>query len=118
MPARKSPASLRVISRPDEFPPPEWLSVGAIEEWRAVVPKLLNARVIKATDEMALSVYCELASEFKENPVEFPAAKITQLRLLMADFGMTPHSRSAVAGDSAPSGNPFATNGKRGKSGA
>lgn len=114
MPARKTPASLRVISRPDEFEPPEWLSAGAVEEWLLVVPKLLKAKVLKATDQMALSVYCELASEFKENPAEFPAAKITQLRLLMADFGMTPHSRSSVGGDTKESGNVFASNGKRG----
>lgn len=114
MPARKSPASLRVISRPDEFEPPEWLSAGAIEEWLIIVPRLLNASVLKKTDEMALSVYCELAAEFKENPQEFPAAKITQMRLLMADFGMTPHSRSSVSVDDKGKGNQFARNGKRG----
>jgi len=104
---------LRVISPPAEFAPPEWLCGGAVEEWLLVVPKLLKSGVIKETDEMALSVYCELASEFKEDPSEFPAAKITQLRLLMADFGMTPHSRSGLPELGSKKGNAFASNGKR-----
>lgn len=118
MPQRKSPASLRVIEpgeRSDDLTPPDWLSVGAREEWLITVPKLKSSRVLAQTDQMALAVYCELASEFKECPQEFPAAKLTQLRLVMADFGMTPHSRAALGGGDKPKGNAFAGNGKRGK---
>lgn len=117
MPQRKSPSSLRVISqeeRADDLYPPDWMSEGALDEWLIVTPKLKRSGVLAQTDEMALAVYCELASEFKENPVEFPAAKLTQLRLVMSDFGMTPHSRAGVAGNEKSKGNRFAGNGKRG----
>ena len=116
MASRKNLASLRVIShneREDDLHPPEWLSVGAHEEWRIAIPRLKKTGILEQTDEMALSVYCELASEFKECPAEFPAAKLTQLRLIMADFGMTPHSRAGMPAQERSKGNKFAGNGKR-----
>lgn len=116
MPQRQNPTSLRVISpgeRADDLTPPSWLSVGALEEWRLIFPKLKKAGVLAQTDEMALAVYCELAAEFKECPTEFPAAKLTQLRLIMADFGLTPHSRATMSTQGGGSGNKFSNNGRR-----
>lgn len=58
-------------------------------------------------DQTAMVAYCELYAEFKLSPSEFPSSKMTQLRLLMADFGMTPSSRMKLPNPDQEKKNPF-----------
>lgn len=88
------------------------MSYGASVVWDDIAPSLTESGVLGENDFMALAAYCELFSEFKENPQEFPSSKMTQLRLLMADFGLTPSSRGSVGGQSKKQGNKFTGNGK------
>ena len=76
---------------------PDWLSPMAKREWERVVPSLYERAMVNHYDSMALASYCELAAEFQISPSEFPAAKLTQMRLLLADFGMTPTGRAKMA---------------------
>lgn len=60
------------------------------------MPKLVELGYASELDVMALSAYCELATEFYLSPTDFPSNKMTQLRLLMGDFGMTPQGRAKL----------------------
>jgi phage terminase small subunit len=125
MPARKKPTSLRVLNgslgvlHNFEAKPqativcPDWLSYGAKKVWDDIAPMLEAGGIISDHDAMALGAYCELFSEFKECPQEFPSSKMTQLRLLMADFGLTPASRSGLKETPKTDKNKFAGNGKK-----
>lgn len=84
----------RRVSIPPEKP--IWLSVTASREWDRVLPLLLESGRISQHDSMAIAAYCELAAEFIESPSEFPSSKMTQLRLIMGDLGMTPSSRDKL----------------------
>lgn len=81
----------REYAAPDK---PDWLSVPARHEWDKVIVQLIDAGRISGIDGMALAAYCEYAAEFASNPAEFPSSKMTQFRLLMTDFGMTPSARA------------------------
>lgn len=86
---------------------PDWLSPMASDEWDRCVPLLCNKGLISEHDQIAFSAYCELTAEFIGSPSEFPSAKMTQLRLLMSDFGMTPSSRVKLPDPAADKGNKF-----------
>lgn len=87
---------------------PIWLSKSAELEWDRVVPILEPAGYLAKSDAMALATYCELAAEFAAAPSEFRAGKIAQLRLLMAELGLTPSGRAKMpAGKSEGNKNPF-----------
>lgn len=68
----------------------------ASKEWDRVVPELERKGYATELDIVALTAYCELATEFYMSPTDFPSNKMTQLRLLMGDFGMTPHGRAKM----------------------
>ena len=92
------------VSPPDK---PVWLSGGAAREWERVMPILIERGRIAEDDQMALAAYCELTAEFIASPTEFPSSKMTQLRLLMADFGMTPSARDKLPQGSGKPKNTF-----------
>jgi phage terminase small subunit len=73
---------------------PSWLSGRANAEWDRVVPDLIEKGLVIKIDSFAIAAYCEMYADFSENPGEFPSSKMTQLRLLMTDLGMTPSSRA------------------------
>jgi hypothetical protein len=49
--------------------------------------------VLKPSDRLALELAASLTAEFRQASYAFNAAKIGQLRALLASFGMTPASR-------------------------
>jgi len=102
---------------------PSWLSVEAKKEWRRVVPVLIERRILTTGDLGSLENYCtaigqiremeavlqsqghviEIAGTPKRNPaVGIQADAMTRARLLAAELGLTPVSRSrpAVRGES------------------
>ncbi len=75
---------------------PEWLSAAASAEWDRSVPIMEGAGYLSVNDQMPLALYCELVADFQADPKGFPAARLTQLRLLMGELGMTPASRAKI----------------------
>jgi len=83
------------------------------EEHRQVWKELVKAApkdVITESDRFALEICCLLMVEFRQNPLEFTAAKLVRLETLLGKFGMTPADRAKVAGGKAKKANtnPFA----------
>lgn len=65
--------------------------------------------VLSDSDRISLELAANLLAQFRDDPIEFPAAKLVRLEALLGKFGMTPADRAKVGGKKeAPKGNPFA----------
>ena len=65
--------------------------------------------VMTDSDRLSLEIACHLMREFRQNPVEFTAAKIGRLQALLGSFGMTPADRAKLASPGkSDEENPFA----------
>jgi P27 family predicted phage terminase small subunit len=111
--------------------PPEWLSDVALEHWRTLAPELDAAGVLTVADGHALAMLCEAHAEWrsaseaieqkgevytkvtaagKSTPVARPEVAMrsdawSRMKSMLAEFGLTPSSRSRVsATPQAPSG--------------
>lgn len=78
---------------------PIWLCVEGKKEWRRLARKLKDVGILSELDMTAFTVYCQMWGEYiagiKANePVSM--AHVTQMRLMAAEFGLTPSSRSRV----------------------
>ena len=106
---------------------PDWLSDDAAEEWDRVMPILAGRRILSVADLGSLENYClamgtvremerhlqsfghviDVDGLFKRNPaVGIQSDAMTRARLLAAELGLTPVSRSRPAireGDDADS---------------
>ena len=74
----------------------------------ALVKDALDQQFQTITDAAKLARYCCLEAEFRTSPIEFPAAKLSQLRLMERDLYLDPEARAKIGVGSAnkPS-NPF-----------
>ena len=102
--------------------PPDWLPDDGKSEWRRVAPLLLAMRVLRDTDLTALAVYCESYARYRQAIKDLddnksmytdtgagsikahPAITVLnralgQMHGFMAEFGLTPSSRSRVASE-------------------
>lgn len=52
--------------------------------------------VLTGSDRIALEMYANLLAEYRENPRKFSAAKMTQMRGINAELGMSPSSRAKL----------------------
>lgn len=107
--------------------PPSWLSLDAKKEWRRVMPSLVKRRILTTADLGSLENYCtaigqvrEMERHLQEHGHVFEAFKdtedgpislgmkrnpavgiqsdaMTRARLLAAELGLTPVSRSRPA---------------------
>lgn len=98
----------RDLSAPDTLVSPE-----AIKTWKRLVGILEPVRMLSDGDLIALEQLCNLHGEcvslWRAGRGGPTAAQLTQLRLLLVEFGLTPASRSKAAplpGDA--KGNPWA----------
>lgn len=127
MPNPRKPRALKVLEgtqRKDrdraepEFPPvsgaapPDWLSTtDAVTEWRRLAALLEATRVLTEGDLTALGHLCNLHGacvKLYRAGMQPTAAELTQLRLGLAEFGLTPASRSKAAPAwTAKKSNPF-----------
>lgn len=101
-----------------ELPAPAWLSAGAAAEWDRVMPILAERRILTAADLGSLENYCaaigqvremerhlqehghviQIEGVWKRNPaVGVQSDAMTRARLLAAELGLTPVSRSRPA---------------------
>lgn len=98
--------------------PPSWLSKHAKAEWRRVMPELSKRRILTNADLGSLENYCIAIGQVRDmerlvgkeghvvetarGPRAHPAVRIqsdamTRARLLAAELGLTPVSRSRPA---------------------
>ena len=101
-----------------DLAPPFWLSVDAAAEWSRVMPILAERRILTAADLGSLENYCiaigtvremerhlqehghvlTIDGAMKRNPaVGIQSDAMTRSRLLAAELGLTPVSRSRPA---------------------
>lgn len=102
-----------------DLSPPDWLSEDAAREWNRVMPILTERRILTVADLGSLENYCiaigqvreterhiqehgqviiEMDGKLKRNPsVGIQADAMTRARLLAAELGLTPVSRSRPA---------------------
>lgn len=93
----KPSRSRRTMSAPPGAPePPEWLSSEAREEWDRVVSDLVASGCLARTDRAMLAMYSTLAAELRSDPVAMSAAKLTQLRLICGELGLSPIARLKI----------------------
>lgn len=106
----------------DETPdPPAYLGFEeSINLWNEIAPILFAQRILTIADVQALGHLCQLHGEVIDmysRRIAVPASTLAQLRMYFTEFGMTPASRSRVAGSGAEDGkgNKFGNNGRSGK---
>ncbi|MEH6468216.1 MAG: P27 family phage terminase small subunit [Porticoccus sp.] len=117
--ARKAlPTQLKIVKGTDQkcrtntaepkpeskLPPcPSWVHGEGKKEWKRLSKELIKTGVVTGFDFIGLATLCHMWGEYVEGaqtgePVS--VAHITQMRLYLVEFGMTPSSRSKVhAGD-------------------
>jgi P27 family predicted phage terminase small subunit len=125
----------RPINKAEPMPPsdaamPAWLSPEAQEHWPLIAGQLRDAGILTVIDAPALALYCESFARWKNAndqvvkygavvkspngyPIQSPFLAIAnrahdQMVRLLAEFGMTPSSRSRVTTMKKDEGAPFA----------
>lgn len=103
---------------------PTWLHAEAKREWRRIVPHLEQLGLLAQIDRAALAAYCQLYARWWEAEREIKVHGLTQItetgyvaqrpevgisanalkqmRAYLAEFGLTPSSRSRIDLPSAP----------------
>lgn len=99
---------------------PSWLGREAKREWRRIVPELEKLGLISEVDRAALAAYCSAYGEWHAAEAEIKkhgrtqinmmsglvsarpevamrAKALAEMRALLAEFGMTPSSRSRIS---------------------
>ena len=89
--------------------PPEYLVGPALAVWGEVEQVMGKCNLYTQADAAKVARYCCIEAEFRADPCQFPAAKLSQLRLMERDLYLDPEARAKVGG-SAKTGpkNPFA----------
>jgi P27 family predicted phage terminase small subunit len=117
-PSRRPLPTAEPTPAPTVGPPPEWLPAAARDEWARLAPLLERIGVLTEADHHALILFCQTWIVWRQasahiakhglivkarsgRPIVSPHVGIAQkaldqLRGLVADFGMTPSSRSRV----------------------
>jgi phage terminase small subunit len=104
---KPKPVELRIIegnkSRrplPDRAPTatgspakPKWLRGTGARLWAEYAPLL---PWLGRVDSETLAAWCALSAEFQRNPENMNAARISQMRVLAAELGMTPSARTRL----------------------
>ena len=86
---------------------PEWVEGYAIAVWKRLAPKLHKSGILANIDRDTFAMYCTLVSAFRDavrdHDVNRQIKMTQQVRIMAAEFGLTPSSRSglrvASAGD-------------------
>lgn len=88
--------------------PPEYLSGLALAVWGEVEQVMGDCNLYTQADAAKLARYCCIEAEFRTDPCQFPAAKLSQLRLMERDLYLDPEARAKVGGSAkARPQNPF-----------
>lgn len=88
--------------------PPAHINGAVLHAWNEIA-KYAPRDVLTDSDRLSIELAANLLAQFRDDPIEFTAAKLVRLEALLGKFGMTPADRSKVGGKKeAPKGNPFA----------
>lgn len=88
--------------------PPPHISGAVLGAWKEIA-KYAPRDVLTDSDRLSIELAANLLAQFRQDPVEFTAAKLMRLEALLGKFGMTPSDRAKVGGKSdKPKSNPFA----------
>lgn len=88
--------------------PPAHINGAVLNAWNDVV-KFAPLEVLTESDRLSVELAANLLAQFRNDPIEFPAAKLARLEALLGKFGMTPADRSKVGGKKEkPKANSFA----------
>ena len=98
----------RELPAPGYPQPLAYLKSDALAVWREVEAVMSACNLYTQADAAKLARYCCIEAEFRAAPCEFPAAKLTQLRLMERDLYLDPEARAKIgAGGKPKSTNPF-----------
>lgn len=86
--------------------PPGYFDEGQTRCWNEIVRKCHDG-VLTEADSIAVEMAAVLLAQFRDDPVDFKAAKIVRLDSLLARFGMTPSDRTKVKVPTKPKANSF-----------
>ena len=79
---------------------PEWLKGYGMAIWARLVPKLHESGILTFVDRDLFAAYCQLMGEFRESVradnVGRQVKLVQQLRIMAAEFGLTPSSRAGL----------------------
>lgn len=89
--------------------PPDHLPEPVLQCWQEIA-SAAPVGVITDSDRLALEIAANLLAQFRTDPIEFTAARLVRLEVLLGKFGMTPADRSRVSAGTPrkPNANPFA----------
>ena len=89
--------------------PPAHINGAVLHAWKEIA-KYAPRDVLTNSDRLSLELAANLLAQFRNDPLDFPAAKLVRLEAMLGKFGMTPADRSKVGGGKkdAPKGNAFA----------
>lgn len=83
-------------TEPEPIELPSWLDDDAKEIYRSKVSQIIAAKYWQPRFEDSLALLATLLAEHRRNPASLSAAKLTQLRLLLSELGLTPQSARGV----------------------
>ena len=79
---------------------PEWVKGYAIAVWKRLAPKLHKSGILTNIDRDTFAMYCTLVSAFRDavrdGDVNRQIKMTQQVRIMAAEFGLTPSSRSGL----------------------
>lgn len=87
---------------------PPHINGAVLNAWNEIT-RYAPRDVLTESDRLSIELAANLLAQFRDDPIEFTAAKLVRLEALLGKFGMTPADRSKVGGKKEqPKGNPFA----------
>ena len=93
----KPPESKKSEDKPAEpVDPPDWLDPSARAIFAIKVAQIQAAGYWQELYEDSLALLASLLAEYRRNPAKMPSAKVTQMRLLLSELGLTPQSARGV----------------------
>ena len=77
--------------------PPEWLTEAATPHWATLAIEMVRCGTFRPLYASTLGMYAELLANFIEAPDDFSATRLTQMRLIAGDLGLSPSHANRVA---------------------
>lgn len=81
---------------PEPIEPPAWLGVRARKIFATRAGQIQASGYWEPRFEDSLALLASLMSAYQRGPAKMPSAKVTQMRLLLSELGLTPASSRSV----------------------
>ncbi len=83
-------------AKPEPIVVPSWLDAAAADIYRQKSAQIQHAGYWRDLFEDSLALLASLLAEYRRAPAKMPSAKVTQMRLLLSELGLTPQSSRGV----------------------